>query len=98
MHVEINGLHYPIRSIRIAGDPSLGSIHPEVRIEECLQPDGSIRWAVRCSSNVLGTNGWEWEPQPSSRDDAFLARCRYPTPEAALAAYLDEHHPKGIAS
>lgn len=87
MHVEINGRYYPVRSIRIDGDPGPGSIHPEVVLEECLQLDGSIRWAVRCSSNVLGTAGWEWEPQPSSRDDAFLARCRYPTPEAALAAH-----------
>ena len=46
------------------------------------------RWAVRFSGRVLNTSGeWEWEPQPSSRDDEFYARCRFGSLEAALQAY-----------
>jgi hypothetical protein len=57
-----------------------------VRIEAALQRDGSTLWAVRRGGMVLA-NDWEWEfePMPSSRDDEFFARCRYATPQHALA-------------
>lgn len=29
---------------------------------------------------------WEWEPQPSSRDDDFIARTRYPYDKATAIA------------
>jgi hypothetical protein len=46
-----------------------------------------VRYAVREMGECLNTSGqWEYEPQPSSRDDAFFARCRFPTFEAAVAA------------
>lgn len=51
---------------------------------------GVIRWAVYSEpmGYALNRSGeWEWEPQPSSRDDAFFARCRFATPEEALAVY-----------
>lgn len=35
-------------------------------------------YAVRRAGNCLNKEGkWEWEPFPSSRDDAFLERCRW---------------------
>lgn len=41
-------------------------------------------WAVCWMGDVLTRDGeWEWEPQPSSRDDAFYARCRFTTEEEA---------------
>lgn len=44
-------------------------------------------WAVRNLSYCLNEDGeWEWEPTPSSRDDAFLARTRWPREEALARA------------
>jgi len=49
-----------------------------VTVERCQQMKGPDLWAVRCSGNVLSRTGeWEYEPQPSSRDAAFLDRCRF---------------------
>lgn len=46
------------------------------------------RWAVRRGGYVLNAQkDWEYEPLPSSRDDAFYARCRFESLEAAVAAY-----------
>lgn len=61
-----------------------------VRIEACRQRDGSRLWAVRNSvGDVLNKQGkWEWEPQSSSRSEAFLSRCRFDTPLAARDAYM----------
>lgn len=56
-----------------------------VAIEATEQADGTKKWAVRSRGEVLGRSGeWEWEPMPSSRDAAFLERCRYATPQEAL--------------
>jgi len=36
------------------------------------------KWAVRKLGACLNHDGeWEYEPMPSSRDDAFLHRCRF---------------------
>ena len=45
-------------------------------------------WAVCWMGDVLNRDGeWEWEVQPSSRDDEFYRRCRFTEKEAqALAA------------
>lgn len=62
---------------------------PEVRIARYGQMEGPDKWAVQAGSNVLNKQGgWEWEPQPSSRDDAYLERCRFDSAEAALEAFL----------
>ena len=59
-----------------------------VRLEEVDQPGGSVRYAIRQGGNCLGSDGqWEWEPQPSSRDAEFMARCRFSTTDEALAAW-----------
>lgn len=57
-----------------------------VRIEATKQIDGSTKWAIRSRGSVMATTGeWECEPQPSSRDDQFMNRCRFNTPAEALA-------------
>jgi len=33
----------------------------------------------------LGKGNWDREPQPSSRDEAFFARCRYASLDEARA-------------
>ena len=46
------------------------------------------RWAVRQGGSCLSVDGsWEYEPLPSSRDDAFYARFRFLSLEAAVAAF-----------
>lgn len=65
---------------RIKGEP--------IRIEARGQMDGSRKWAVVDHGAVLVRGGhWEFEPNPSSRDSAFLARARYDTLEDAESAY-----------
>lgn len=44
---------------------------------------GENSWAVCRDGFVLADDGlWEMEPMPSSRDDDFLARCRFPLGDA----------------
>lgn len=44
-------------------------------------------WKVSHYGGTLNKDGrWEVEPQPSSRDDEYYARCRYDTYEEAEAA------------
>lgn len=60
----------------------------EVVLLERLQPDGTSLWSVNHHGNVLNKDGeWECEPQPSSRDAGFLARCRFSSVEAAVDAF-----------
>lgn len=55
-------------------------------IMQAQQRDGSTRWKVSDGIAVLNIHGdWEFEPSPSTRDDGFLARCRFDSPQAALA-------------
>lgn len=63
-----------------------------VRVERCeghRLPVQPYMWAVRSMGDVLHANGeWEWEPTPSSRDDAFYKTARFATLEDAVAAAL----------
>lgn len=60
-----------------------------IRIELAQQMFGPDLWAVRKTGNCLNSIGeWEWEPMPSSRDDEFLARCRFPSRDAAIDAAI----------
>ena len=62
-----------------------------IYVEEMEQRDGSFLFAVRKMGYVLTREGeWEWEPQPSSRTDDYLARARFTTMDEALAAYRAE--------
>ena len=67
-----------------------------VRIELVRRRTDPPLYAVRHMGFCLSKLGeWEYEPMPSSRDDAFLARCRYPTWETA-AQSLERHSPDGF--
>lgn len=80
-----------IASLRIAAYDA----GEDVRIEAAKQTSGTTLWAVRRHGACLAADGkWEYEPLPSSRDDDFLARCRYPTAQAALDALLATAPPK----
>jgi len=61
----------------------------DITIQRVVSRNGAVRWAVRQDSAVLNTDGqWEHEPLPSSRDEAFLRRCRFPTVQAAARAAM----------
>ena len=61
---------------------------PGVVVRYCPRRDGATRWAVARDGAVLAKDGqWEFEPQPSNRDEEFFERCRYDSPESALASY-----------
>jgi hypothetical protein len=49
---------------------------------------GPILWAVTDGNDLCLTRRghWVWEPQPSSRTEAFIRRCRWTSFEEALAA------------
>lgn len=68
------------------GPPELG-----LSIELRLSKTGK-QWAVTDSfRHCLAKDGWwEYEPQPSSRDDEFLARCRWTSVQEALS-FLEDH-------
>ena len=53
------------------------------------RPNG---WAIIDGTNyVLNRDGeWEYEPMPSSRDDDFFTRCRWPTAREAVA-FAEQH-------
>jgi len=61
-----------------------------VQIELVRQNNGSTRWAVRHRGLCLNSDGkWQWEPMQGSRDSSVIARCRYASAGAALAALLE---------
>ena len=50
---------------------------------ETVEYRGAGAWAVVDGASNLNHDGqWEDEPRPSSRDDAFLSRCRFPLGQA----------------
>jgi len=52
--------------------------HTPITVSRMWQRDGSALFAVRWRGRCLNDDGeWEWEPIPSSRDAAFMARCRF---------------------
>lgn len=65
------------------------------RIEASAQKQGPPKWAVRQNGSCLNRQGqWEWEPQPSSRDDRFLIQCRWDTVEQAHRAWKKAATPR----
>lgn len=58
------------------------------RLEQVAQRDGRRLWAIRKGGNCLNRSGqWEWEPSPSSRDEAFFFRCRWGQVDEAHRAW-----------
>lgn len=67
--------------------------HPGTKIErryssgQRYADPGDDTWAITRFETVLNRAGeWEYEPQPSSRTEDFIARTRYPLREAIIAA------------
>ncbi|KWU24783.1 hypothetical protein [Burkholderia cenocepacia] len=59
-----------------------------VTLERARRRGHPDRWAVRKFGSALSVDGsFEYEPMPSSRDDAFYARCRFDTVANALEAW-----------
>jgi hypothetical protein len=53
---------------------------------------GNGMWAIKNRINVYGRNGtWGYEPQPSSRDDAYIAANRFTLEEAYPLAQKLSH-------
>ena len=64
-------------------------------IEMASQRNGAVKWVVRNSVGCLNRDGeFEYEPMPSSRDDDFLARCRFDTPEEAYQVWESAERPE----
>jgi hypothetical protein len=56
----------------------------EIRIVTRLQRDGSTLYAVTQRGWTANKDGeWEYEPIPSDRDEAYIARCRWDDWEVA---------------
>jgi hypothetical protein len=67
-----------------------------IMIDRCRQRDGTYKYAVRQSGAVMSNSGqWEHEPIPSSRDDDFLARCRFDYWDDAAKAIVKHCKPSG---
>jgi hypothetical protein len=70
----------------------------ELRIVERAQRDGTLRYAVKWGGWVATRDGdWEREPQPSSRDEVFIASTRFVDWEDAahLAQRMASNSPWG---
>jgi len=77
-----------IRKIHICGDEYE---HDGVYVEwrGRYYGKGPILWAVTWRGRVLSRDGeWEFEPIPSSRDEQFIARCRFGSLDDAIAAAI----------
>lgn len=58
---------------------------------------GHNKYAVKRRSQVWNGTEWEYEPQPSSRDDAFIARTRFGYEQAMnLAAGIVAKEVSGV--
>lgn len=84
--IRVGSWTYEVNSVSLSKDQRTLI---EVEAQRRRQRDGSSLWAVKRLSACLNTDGqWEIEPIPSSRDDAFIARCRYRSLDEAVSAYM----------
>lgn len=87
---EVQFGEYAVNEIQVFG----GGPHDrrDVTIQRRRQRDGSSLWSINERGNCLNNAGdWEYEPIPSSRDDAYLARTRWQTAREALMAWVRFH-------
>mgnify|MGYP001559667595 CR=1 FL=1 len=73
---------------------------PDVTIHRLGQMSGPDLYAVRQGNYCLSRKGgWEFEPQPSSRDRAFFRHCRFSSfEEARTAAEATEEFRQCVSS
>jgi hypothetical protein len=73
-------------TLRLYGEPEQYNL---VELQRRDQREGVVRWSINLRGYCLNqrTQDWEWEPQPSSREDEFLRDCRFESAEAAFAAW-----------
>lgn len=75
---------------------AIRDIPTPVVIEVCRQRNGGDKYAVRQAGGVMSKDGkWEYEPIPSSRDDAFMNRCRFGSLAEARQAVERHCKPRG---
>ena len=62
----------------------------DVVLRRMPQRDGPDKWAILDHAACLDRDGdWVIQPQPSSRDEAFIRRCRFDSAEEALAFWRE---------
>jgi hypothetical protein len=72
--------------IRYSSNRPFGHV-AELKVER----RGEDAWAIIDSNYALNRNGeWEYEPLPSSRDDEFILRTRWPSAREAII-FAQEH-------
>jgi hypothetical protein len=88
-HVRNQLAHLAESSYRLGGDENF-----PIELVCVPQRDGDPRWAIRRGHECFNHQGeWEWEPQPSSRDNAFYARCRWGSAAAAAGHWQKSQTP-----
>lgn len=71
--------------------PTSEHMGAEVKIQRARQLEGPDLWKVTKHGDCLNKAGeWEYEPLPSSRDDAFIARCRFASAADAIGAAIQQ--------
>lgn len=65
--------------------PSVSVVRLEQHPADIRRGEKPVLWAIRENGFCLNKDGeWEYEPQPSSRDDEFFDRCRFATLDEAF--------------
>lgn len=83
---------YEINEVQLFGGGPLDAA--DVILVRRRQRDGESLWAIYDHGANLNLDGeWELEPQPSSRDGDFIRRCRFSSPEEALAVWHKLQYP-----
>jgi hypothetical protein len=82
------------RSARLAAEAKLAqAVAFDLGGDIAVESRGNGAWAVKNFACVLNADGlWEWEPQPSSRDDDFISRTRFSLDEAFTRARSASEH------
>ncbi len=84
----LSGLQIKTYTLKRANRSESGAYWDEITLSSYEQMEGSYKWAIKMGLHVLNKFGqWEYEPIPSSRDEAYFERCRYSTPEEALFVF-----------
>jgi hypothetical protein len=84
--VNLHGSKVTCYSFNYDDSPSMAGLRV-VNVEQSLQIDGSEKWAVRWMGRCVSRKGTiSYEPQPSSRGEAWLKKFRFDDLDEALRA------------